>query len=246
MMHSLGVIYVGLIFLATSAVKLYQYRLQIFQILELWISGIIALIVGAQTIYRYFGAADQKLGFAYPYYTSDPALISNWEKSNFVKSEAMLTFFEKIYLFNPPMISAIIFTVILLLLKMFYFRNCNILIFFQKRNNRNIFALYFILIFINISILKFPINLDGLALSSAFASNMRYSFGLKALSYIFIGILLANSIRSGISKNTFLKEKNEMKITIALVMMLIFIGGSGLFGHSIKRLDPKRDAVTRK
>jgi hypothetical protein len=245
--HTLGLVYAAPVVFTIAIFKLFQYRSECLKLKEFWIASGGILLLGANRIKDFFVQSEDNLGFAYPFYSADPALLELWERSRFVTS-TFSDFVKEIYLRGPTLgalivlLISIVLAIGLFISSSYYRKN------YSKLHIRIAIPLLAVFIATNLAILVFPVELNGVSLSSAFVANFRYTLGLKSLLFLTASMsiislfnfafssLSAQSTKAGGLNKLFTPRNASIGSTLGL--MLIFVGGFKSYSEAYDKIIP--------
>jgi len=207
--HSLGILGATAVIAGVGLLRLIFERGKIFGNLSFWIAGTIIAIGGGWKLFGLLDSgASRETGFAYPFYT-DPFVKNAFLSSDSWGEHPQLADLVKT-LFEYNNINPAIAIVGIGLIGWIMYRVPQRLDLSALRLNcLSIFASAIVLFLL---VLFFPASLDGLTLSSAFGSNLRYGF-LLGITFVLSIILAFQILVRGFP------EKFESPLTFTVVFL---------------------------
>lgn len=226
--HSLGTVYITGAAIGLGLFNLFEHRRSVLAISELWIVGAAVGLAGSFHVFKYLNNGAGSLGFTYPYY-NDPALLDSvMQRRDLFKSIGTTDFLATLARQNG--VDALILAVVGLAIvaTVANARRGTI-----GTEGRVLLALMCVTVCTVFLILLAPIQLDGITLRSAFASNLRYGFGLGLITFVAAALSLPVLYREA-SRLVAWPSRPELRLRVlnafAVATVLAAVAGVGWTG----------------
>ena len=209
--HSLGILGAAAVFSGAGIIRILQDRGAIFRNISFWTAGfVIAIGGGFRLVELLASGASRESGFAFPFYT-DPFLKNAFlSASRWAESPSVTELTSALLEYNNINPALAVFGIALVALATVRVRQRPELSTLRLACLSTISSA--VLLFL--LVVLFPATLDGLTLSSAFASNLRYGF-LLGLLFVISVVLASQILVLGLS------EKISIPLTFAILLLTV-------------------------